>query len=615
MIPGGMYVGGVSPYPSPIAGGFVYATDVSPTADHMIRVHLSSLGSPASFSANVHGAYTIQDSGAAVAGLIAIAANGSSGINLTVGGATHKLDKDILLNSASSKVTDYISIDGRNYPGDLRVINKKGKLKIITHVDMETYILGVVPYEIGNSASYLEAIKAQAVASRTFAYYVMNSRKREAQEHDVVNTTASQVYNGYDAKQANANSAVVATACQILLTPSGGNVFSCYSASNGGHTEYPKSSRATGTNFKYLPFKEDPYDLKFALSHKTYNASVAIPKSFTGKNLKTSKSQPYKMLREAMKVAGTYPANLPDDAKVSVKKIALTNPRYTDNDTPRVYTGADFTLGIPKAGDIAAHDVKISFVPYVDGNKIKRPFLNDKLELSNKSKFSRLYLRDDKGSYLLAAIRYGHSAGMSQVGAYQMSTEGKSYTDILAFYYLLGSETVLYTKDWPIDNGVTDGPAPAATNGTVGTKKSKATYKVTSYSAKGYVSVKNSLNVRSGPATSYKKLGSLKNKSKLTITGKSGSWYRIKYKSGTGYVMKKYIKITTKPKSVYPFKAKVAVKSGKLPVRSGAGTKYKKLGSLNKNSTLTIKGAKGAWYKITYKKKTAYIMKKYVKKA
>jgi SpoIID/LytB domain protein len=616
LLPGGVAPNGGSPSFPADGSGLVYADDVSPTADHMIRVHLSSLGAPPAFVAELHGAYTLQDNGAIVTGVVNVAANGADGIIFTAGAAVFVLDNDILLQAPTRNVTDSISIGGNNYPGDLRIINKGGALKLISHIDMETYVLGVVPYEAGNSTSYLEAIKAQAVAARTFAYYVMNSRARESQEHDLVNTTASQVYRGYDAKYVNANNAVIATACQILVTPAGENVFSCYSASNGGYTEYPRSSGAAGTNFAYLPYKEDANDLKFALSHGNYNASVTIPKSIAAVDLKTSPAQPYAMLREAMLITGVDPAILPDDSTVSVKTIELTNPRYVDNDAPRVHTGADFTLKLPKIGDQEARNIKLSFGPYIDGKNILRPFLNDKLGLADKTKFSRLYLREDTDAFLLASVRYGHSAGMSQTGAFQMSADGKSYQEILAFYYLTGSKTTLISKPWPINNGVVTGPAPVEEMVIEEeTDEEETEYDLTAYSAKGYVKTKGSLNVRSGPATSYKKIGTLKYKAKVTITGKSGSWYRIKHKGDVGFVMKKYIKITSETKKAsYPFKAKVNVKSGKLTVRSGAGTKYKKLGALKKNAKLSVKGAKGSWYKITYKKKTAYVLKKYLKK-
>ncbi|MDR0520110.1 MAG: SpoIID/LytB domain-containing protein [Clostridiales Family XIII bacterium] len=518
--------------------GAAYAADVSPTADHMIRVHLSSLGSPSSIKAGIAGSYTIKSNGKAVSGTVTIAAKGSSGIKLTAGGTAYSLGKDIILKAASQNVSNRITLGGDDYPGDLRVINKSGKLKLVSHVDMETYVMGVVPYEVGDSKEYMEALKANAVAARTFAYFFVNSSNRASQEHDIVNTTAAQVYKGYDASYKNANAAASATACQILTTPSGGEVLTCYSASNGGHTEYPKSAGATASNFKYLPYKKDSYDLKYSLAHSSYSATVTIPKSLKASDLKNSGKQPYAMLREAMKAAGVNPSDLTSGSKVSVKEISLTNPRYSDNKTPRAYTGADFTLGLPKMGSVAARDIVVKFAPYVDDGGTKRPFLNSKLGLANKSKFSMLYLRNDDSSYLLAAVRYGHSAGMSQVGSYQMAKEGKKYKTILKFYYLMGSQTKLVTKEWPIDNGVTAGPVPSGADSSAEKKTKK-----TAYPFKAKVKITSgTLTVRSGPGTKYKKLGSLKKNSKITVKGAKSSWYRITFKGKKAYVAKRYIK-------------------------------------------------------------------------
>jgi uncharacterized protein YgiM (DUF1202 family) len=49
------------------------------------------------------------------------------------------------------------------------------------------------------------------------------------------------------------------------------------------------------------------------------------------------------------------------------------------------------------------------------------------------------------------------------------------------------------------------------------------------------------LNVRSGAGTQYKVVGSLKNGTKVEVLDKSGSWYRIKYGSMTGYVSGQYL--------------------------------------------------------------------------
>ena len=67
---------------------------------------------------------------------------------------------------------------------------------------------------------------------------------------------------------------------------------------------------------------------------------------------------------------------------------------------------------------------------------------------------------------------------------------------------------------------------------------------VTAMNKKGAVNLSSgTLNVRKDAGTNYSKIGSLKNKATVTITGAKGDWYRIKYGSSTGFVSKKYIKI------------------------------------------------------------------------
>lgn len=63
-----------------------------------------------------------------------------------------------------------------------------------------------------------------------------------------------------------------------------------------------------------------------------------------------------------------------------------------------------------------------------------------------------------------------------------------------------------------------------------------------------YVKVSGSLNVRSGPATTYSKIGSLKNSAEVSVTGKVDglNWYRISYNKKVGYVDGRYL-TSTKP--------------------------------------------------------------------
>ena len=58
------------------------------------------------------------------------------------------------------------------------------KLYTIAHIYIENYLYGVLPYEMGNSA-HLEALRAQAVAARTYTVRMMSSR-------------AGRIYDVYD---------------------------------------------------------------------------------------------------------------------------------------------------------------------------------------------------------------------------------------------------------------------------------------------------------------------------------------------------------------------------------------------------------------------------------
>ena len=134
----------------------------------------------------------------------------------------------------------------------------------------------------------------------------------------------------------------------------------------------------------------------------------------------------------------------------------------------------------------------------------------------------------------------------------------------------------------------------------------------------GTVKVSNSLNVRSGAGTSYSVLGSLSNGAKVEIVETSGTWYKIKYGSGYGYVSKDYITVsssnntTTSPGTNTTSKTGVVNVTSSLNVRSGAGTNYSSIGSLNKNAIVEVVDTVNSWYKIKYGSGYGYVSKDYI---
>lgn len=145
------------------------------------------------------------------------------------------------------------------------------------------------------------------------------------------------------------------------------------------------------------------------------------------------------------------------------------------------------------------------------------------------------------------------------------------------------------------------------------------TTKVTKSSGKYKVTSK-SLNVRTGSSASHKKVGVLKKNKTITVNGKTtNGWYRFKYKGKNRFVSGKYIKKVTSKKSpgisVSKASGKYKVTVNSLNIRTGNSAKYKKVGVLRKNKTITVNGVtKNGWYRFKHNGKNAYVSGKYLKK-
>ena len=137
---------------------------------------------------------------------------------------------------------------------------------------------------------------------------------------------------------------------------------------------------------------------------------------------------------------------------------------------------------------------------------------------------------------------------------------------------------------------------------------SKAASVSTTASTKTGTVTCSSLNVRSGASTSYRKIGSLSYNEKVTIVSTVNGWYKIKYGSGYGYVSADYIKVSTTTSTKTG-----TVTCSSLNVRSGAGTSYRKIGSLSYNQKVTIVSTVNGWYKIKYGTGYGYVSAKYIK--
>lgn len=127
-----------------------------------------------------------------------------------------------------------VTVNKRRYRGTISIYkDEAGHILVVNTLDLESYIKGVLYHEISHKWP-MDAIKAQAVAARTYAMYQKEVMTKK--NYDVTADTSSQVYGGYSGEQHKTNRAVNFTAGEVLLYQN--RLFPAYfHATCGGITE------------------------------------------------------------------------------------------------------------------------------------------------------------------------------------------------------------------------------------------------------------------------------------------------------------------------------------------------------------------------------------------
>ena len=163
-----------------------------------------------------------------------------------------------------------LEIDSRAYRGALEIFaNSRRTLTVVNELPLEVYLRGVVPNELNPTAfGQLEALKAQAVAARTYIVRNMGQFKNEG--YDICATDACQVYFGALTEEALATQAVVDTR-GVVATYEGRPINALYSSTCGGRTE----------NAENIFNEKVPYLVSTSCEYKhpdmTFATSRAIP--------------------------------------------------------------------------------------------------------------------------------------------------------------------------------------------------------------------------------------------------------------------------------------------------------------------------------------------------
>ena len=129
-----------------------------------------------------------------------------------------------------------------------------GGVTAINVIKVDPYIQGVVPGEMP-STWHMEALKAQAVAARTYAL----ATSLDGGVFDLYPDTRSQVYKGVSGETSRTNSAVAATTDEVVEYQ-GAVITTYYFSTSGGHTENVENSFIGSEPQPWLRGVEDPYD-------------------------------------------------------------------------------------------------------------------------------------------------------------------------------------------------------------------------------------------------------------------------------------------------------------------------------------------------------------------
>lgn len=561
----------------------------------MVRVYLSSMGNLSALDVTVVGSYSI--SGNTTLSLSGgdtarIAFNKSSGqISLTVHGQTYALGQEAVLRRHVASGDSGLRIaqgkkPGNLYPGDLRLVAKSAsgayRLYPIVYVYIESYLKGVLPYEMGDSAGG-EALKAQAVAARTYTLNKMNTRANQL--YDVVDTTNDQVYYGNSDTTPNCAAAVEATK-GIVLMNDGALTSTFYTASNGGQTESARNLWGS-SGYDYLSVKDDPFDKQNAAS-VTRKTTVYADNTLAAQNSKLA------ALLNAKAQAAT------GDSGARVTYISAITPHSPMYPSPsRLYTKLDFDVTVSSGG--ASRQMTLTCDIFSE--------LETLLGMSINTAKNELWSVEKSGVvFTLYARRFGHGIGMSQRGAMQMSALGYTYDEILGFYYS-NSYRMQHVFTHTILDAVSNG------GGTITTTDTPAviTPSAGDQALVSLVGVNDYAPLRYMPSSDGKVLTSVPNGSAVTVLARQERWTLVRLGQINGYIETGYLSFSSAPPISSDAQPTDITRwalvscSGSLNLRTDASLSASVAATIPNGSALCVFTTSGSWAQVQYGARVGWV--------
>ena len=346
-----------------------------------------------------------------------------------------------------------------------------GDLTVVNIVDLETYIKGVVPYEMSSSWP-LEALKVQAVCARSYAYINIHSGKHTSYHFDVCNTTDCQAYYGagtnsssYQATE-RTDQAVDETAGEYAWYD-GQVIEAFYSSSHGGASESVYNVWGTSLEqYPYLCGVEDPYEADMASKNSYSSWTVSYTSSELVQRLENygydassgieSLTLTYSDLGNVIQVRVNYRGGGSDTIRPSSMRsvFGISSIRFTVNGQA-ASSGSGTTSS--SGGGLTANgstslDSQGTYTVISGSGSLSQAGLDGLYAISGSGSITPAEDAASGGgsgtdtptgtqvtvsgsSYTFQGSGNGHQLGLSQYGAWAMAERGFTYDEIIEFYY------------------------------------------------------------------------------------------------------------------------------------------------------------------------------------
>ena len=366
-----------------------------------------------------------------------------------------------------------LSFNKRRYRGAFRLISSGSGITLLNVLDLEEYLRGVLKMEV-NPAWSMEALKAQAVISRTYALRsVLQNRGKGG--YDLGDTVMSQVYRGMNAEDPKTDQAIRATKGMVLKY--GGEIaFTPFHSHSGGATA--DVSTVWGGNMPYLKGVNE--DFRTESPHETWEARLSAAQ-----------------VEEALRSAGVNVGRLQElrveqsdsfGRATTLRAIGTNGSRTLKSHSFRMAAGSTvirstlFSIAsagsgsrtpvpiapLPRSNTVppaspGGSDVPSSLTPMSAAEERQLTDLTEQGVFNAEELMDMLFNPEKRKGYLIRALRtvrpgitvqpqpqpvgpasgqflfrgkgWGHGVGLSQWGAKALADQGWDFKKILSFYY------------------------------------------------------------------------------------------------------------------------------------------------------------------------------------